>query len=343
MALFGSKTRPPVLNGAGRGKEQPKKAELQEPRILRVAWLGLKVADVVAEALFMERTLGLKHLDEGNSAAGHHIRYDCGTLELELVSGGTVWATRPKPRLSQPDVPLIPSFKVDNITHLAEQLNSREVPLTQIYEQGWGASFLFFDVERNLWQVSETRTEPAATTEQAGQIGALWLAAEDFPAQLAFYRDVIGLPLVSQPTMPRPITLEAELYQQENPPDLTPTSPDEGPALEPGATVATMDEAVTLGAVFFNDGARLALSPGGKRLEDGAERVWGRDTAFLPGFQTNNLAGLVARLSAAGVKIDGPFPYYRTPSARPNPRQTPTNSTAIRFTDPEGNVWQVFE
>jgi hypothetical protein len=76
-------------------------------------------------------------------------------------------------------------------------------------------------------------------------------------------------------------------------------------------------------------------------LENGAERVWGQDTAFLPGFQTNNLPGLVARLQAAGVKTSSPFPHYRTPS-RLDPRQ-PQTTQAIRFSDPEGNPWQVFE
>jgi catechol 2,3-dioxygenase-like lactoylglutathione lyase family enzyme len=335
MPFFGSKNRSTATLSGTKNRLPNPKTGLEEPRVLGITWLGLKAADVMAEAAFMERTLGLKHLEEGNSLSGHHIRYDCGPLELELVSGGTVWASRPKPRQGQPDVPLIPSFQVDNIKHLAAQLNEREVLMTRLFEQGWAASFFFFDAERNIWQASETRTEPAVATEEAARIGALWLAAEDFPAQVAFYRDVLGLPLVAQPDNPAPITLEAELYQQENPLITL-----DNPPVEDAAGVQP-ETPRPLEAVFFAQGVRLALSPGGRRLENGAERVWGQDTAFLPGFQTNNLPGLVARLQAAGVKTSSPFPHYRTPS-RLDPRQ-PQTTQAIRFSDPEGNPWQVFE
>jgi catechol 2,3-dioxygenase-like lactoylglutathione lyase family enzyme len=292
----------------------------------------------------MEHTLGLEAVEEGNTATSHHIRYNCGPLELELVSGGTTWATRPKPRQGQPDIALIPSFKVDNISRLAAYLNGREIPLTQVFEQGWVASFLFFDPERNLWQVSETRTEPAVATEKAAIITALWLATENFSAQVAFYRDVLGLPVVSQPTQPRPITLEAELYHQENP--VNSLDRLESPQNEKS------DQALTLEAVFFTEGVRLALSPGGTCLEGNAARVWGQDTAFLPGFQTNNLTGLVARLHAAGVQTSDPFPHFHRGATngsrppRPDFRQTSAGhhvTQAIRFTDPEGNPWQIFE
>src|ERR1700694_1527322 len=139
MGLFGSKTSQPrsTLSKSGNRKNTP-----VEPAILRLGWLGVKVADLMAESVFLERVVGLKYLDEGNSSGGHHVRYDCG-LELELVNGGTTWATRPKPRLSQPDLPVIPDFHLDNIQKLASRLHEQDVLLTQLFEQGWAASFLF--------------------------------------------------------------------------------------------------------------------------------------------------------------------------------------------------------
>ncbi len=330
MGLFGSKTgqRRSTVGGTA-----SKKATATEPAILRLGWLGVKVADVMAESAFLEGVLGLKYRDEGNSAHGHHVRYDCG-LELELVGGGTTWATRPKPRLGQPDLPLIPDFHLDNIQSLASRFHEQDIMLTQLFEQGWAASFLFFDPERNLWQASETRTEPASNTETTSRLGTLWLSVEDLPAAISFYRDVLGLPLVDEAVRPRPITLEAEQYQAENPVEF-------GPALDQSPVLEISNPPPSAGAVFFNEGVRLALSPGGLRLENAAERVWGQDTAFLPGFQTNNLSGFSNRLRAAQVKITGPFPYYHSQSNR-NPHQSqPTQ--AIRFIDPEGHRWQVFE
>ena len=209
MAIFSSKI----------GQNRPVTRDPRRPtppRILRLGWLGLKVADLMTETVFVERTLALKYLDEGNSNDGHHVRYDCG-LELELVTGGTTWATRPKPRRGQPDLPLVPSFQVDDIAAVATRLNEQEVLLTQVFEQGWAANFLFFDPERNLWQVSQTRNEPATHTDGTLRLATLWLSVEDLPAQIAFYRDVIGLPLVDEDTRPRPITLEAERERQTNP------------------------------------------------------------------------------------------------------------------------------
>lgn len=350
MPLFGKKTRPPTK--APNQPARPDKSGPKPPRILGIGWLGLKAADVYAEANFLENELGLRHIEEGNSSEGHHMRYDCRPLELELVSGGTVWATRPKPRLGQPDVPLVPSFKVDNIAAIAARLNEREVPMTQIFEQGWSSSFLFLDPERQLWQVNETHIEPPVNTEQPTIIAALWLAAEDYPAQVAFYRDVLGLPLIEQPTEARPITLRAELLQQAELAGevLEPLTegfeilpPFEKPDLLPDEVHVLTSDKVTLGAVFFQKGVRLGLSPGGKQLAEGAERVWGRDTAFLPGLQTTNLKAMTERLKAAGVKTSGPFPHYRS---QPHPDyRAPTTITtqAMRFSDPEGNLWQLYE
>jgi catechol 2,3-dioxygenase-like lactoylglutathione lyase family enzyme len=340
MPFFGNRNRPSPTTDVAKHKEHTKKIKWDEPGVLRLAWLGLKVADVVAEAGFLEHVLELKLVHEGNSTSGHHIRYDCGPLELELVTGGTTWATRPKPRQGQPDVTLIPSFKVDNISQIAGYLTEREVPTTQIFEQGWVASFFFLDVERNLWQVSETRTEAPSATEKAALINALWLSVEDFPAQVAFYRDVLGLPLVAQPTQPRPITREAELYHQENPI----SSPDQVEFSEDGKVAETS----SLEAIFFAEGAQLALSPGGKRLENGRERIWGRDTAFMPGLQTTHLADMVARLHAAGIETSGPYSHIgsKTVNGRKPTRANPALphvTQAFRFTDPEGNPWQIFE
>ncbi len=348
MPLFGSKASSKTATRPFAGSA--KKPGL-EPRILRLAWLGLKAVDIVEESTFIERTLRLQFLDEGNSTTGHHVRYNCGSIELELVTGGTVWATRPKPRRGQPDVPLIASFSVDNIISLSERLNESEVPRTQTFEQGWVASFLFLDPERNLWQVSESRVEPASQTEEASVIGSLWLSVEDYPAQLIFYRDTLGLPLVDEGPHVRPITLEAERFQAENPLErvilpASPNDPSVSPNLAEGAEVEAESGSLSdgnpgSGAVFFAEGVRLALSPGGKRLEGGAERVWGRDTAFLPGFQTNNLNGLVERLRAAGVRTTEPFPFARTLDTRE--LRSFTTRRAVRFSDPEGHVWQVFE
>src|SRR5690349_15096525 len=143
MSWFGASNKKTAIAAAS--KTKPARTFGLEPQILGLGWLGMKVADVVALAVFMEEQLGLPFVGEGNTYAGHHVRYDCGALELELVSGGTTWATRPKPRRGQPDVPLIPSFSVDNIQPVAEQLNEKELATTQVFEQGWTASCYFFD------------------------------------------------------------------------------------------------------------------------------------------------------------------------------------------------------
>ena len=321
MGLFGNSN-----NGSGAARSARKEVK----PALRLAWLGVKSADLMKEATFVEQVLKLPYIDEGNSRAGHHVRYSCG-LELELVSGGTAWATRPKPRQGQPDLSLVPSFQVDDIDVAASRLHEREVGMTQIYEQGWSASFLFLDPERNLWQVSENRTEPAVQTDELSQLGALWLSVEDLGAAEAFYAEVLGLPLADEANRPRPITLSAEQYQQENlaeepEPDGETTSPAVQTALSP------------TGALFFREGVRLALSPGGRRLEDGQDRVWGQDTAFLPGLLTPDLNGLCARLKAAGRPFSGPFSHYSNQSRQPN-----HHGRAIRFTDPEGHPWQAFD
>lgn len=311
------------------------------PTVTRLGWLGLKTADLMAETTFIERTLGLKYLDEGNSADAHHVRYDCG-LELELVSGGTAWATRPRPRRGQPDLPFIPSFAVDNIAQVASKLSEQDVLLTQVFEQGWAASFLFFDPDRNLWQVSETRNEPAAQVDRPVRLASLWLAVEDLAAQIEFYQHVLGLPLVDEDTRPRPITENAERELRDEPPAEGEPSPlPELPQVRFDPNGLELPDHAASGAVFFNQGVRLALTSGGQRLEDGAERVWGRDTAFLPGLQTNDLTGYATRLRQAGLEITGPFPYYHNQANR-DPRQS-APSQAIRFTDPEGHRWQVFQ
>lgn len=316
-----------------------------EPVIERIGWLGLKVYDVVGEALFLEEKLGLKHFGEGNSAAGHHVRFDCETLCLELVEGGKTWVSRAKPHHGSPDVPLIASFAVDNIAQISQQLHDAKVLTTQIYEQGWVASLLFFDIERNLWQISERRNEPAVGHQDLRRIGALWLAVEDLPAQIAFYRDVLGLPLSDLGNRPRPITEYGQCQRQEE--DRLPVeaggeagieldfSKDE-PLPEPVFSADTSLDEPGNGATFFDEGVRLALTPGGHRPQTGHEKQWGLDTSFMLGFQTNNLSGMAEKLKQAGVRVSQPFRFIH--SAATNRAQQ-----AIRFTDPEGNVWQIIE
>lgn len=319
-----------------------------EPRIERINWLGLKVFDSLDEALFLEEKLHLKFLNEGNSTAGHHILFDCETLQLELVGGGPTWASRAKPRQGSPDVPLVASFVVDNLEEIARQLAEDEVLATRIFDQGWVASLLFFDVERNLWQISEIRNEPAVNLNYLRRIGAVWLAAEDLLSQVAFYRDVLGLPLSDLGNRPRPITENAERHQQSEEPE----PPEETvveqavPETMADATDSTGEEAkpypdcpakeIREGATFFESGARLVLTEGGHRLENGGEKQWGHDSPFMLGFQTNDLAGMAEKLRQAGVRLSDPQAFRRSASYN-----HPTRS--FRFTDPEGNVWQISE
>ncbi len=332
MALFGGQKKKAETIVRPAPDFQPK-LKAVTPSIERVNWLGLKVADVVGVSLFLEEKLGLKFLDEGNSAAGHHVLYDCETLQLELVEGGQTWATRAKPRLGHPDVPLVASFAVDKVQQIAEQLHEAEILTTQVFDQGWVASFLFFDIERNLWQVSETRNEPAVGRDTLRRIGAVWLAAEDLPAQVAFYRDVLGLPLSDLGNRPRPITEYAEREQATTEADLSEfeqNTADVQAENQPESTSTEIHE----GATFFEQGARLVLSSGGHRLEGGHERQWGRDTSFMPGFQTNDLKGMAEKLRQAGVKLAAPDRTSRSLSR---------HRSFIRFTDPEGNICQISE
>ncbi|HEX2913640.1 MAG TPA: VOC family protein [Chloroflexia bacterium] len=348
--------KPPGIHKTGLFQRAPR----EEPRILRLGWLGLKTVDLMGETLFLERILGLEPVDEGNSNTGHHVRYNCGALELELLSGGTAWATRPKPRRGYPDVPLIPSFNVNDIDKLVNHLRDNEVLTTQVFEQGWAASFYFLDAERNLWQANETRIEQAVEAEAPPAIATIWLAVEDYEASLQFYRDVLGLPLVDEAVRPRPITLDAELYQRENPPEdlsefgfeVAENSASQEPISEYGAwespqpgngvTETTRQGAIkSQGAVFFESGARLALSPGGKRLADNAPRVWGKDSAFLPGLETNNLEGFAARLHSAGIKTSGPYTNFH--GHQGHDRRHLSSHAAIHFYDPEGHCWQVYD
>jgi catechol 2,3-dioxygenase-like lactoylglutathione lyase family enzyme len=329
-----------------RGPSQPTLLKTQEPGIERIGWLGMRVSDVLGEALFLEEKLHLKALVEGNSAAGHHVSYDCQTLRLELVEGGQAWATRAKPRKGSPDISLIPSFAVDQIEQVSQQLNEAEVMITQIYEQGWVASFLFLDVERQLWQVSETRNEPAVGTTELRRIGAVWLAVEDIYKQVPFYRDVLGLPLADLNNRARPITQAAERSQAEEDeiaehgggvePEFqtVDTSPLPRPVFS--ADADTTDNNLSDAVTFFDTGARLVLTTGGHRVEGRKEKQWGIDTPFMLGFQTNNLSAFVQRLQQAGVKVQGPFRFNA--DLAPNRLQQ-----AIRFTDPEGNTWQIYE
>lgn len=320
-------TNKPARNGNGKLKT--------EPRLLQLGWLGLKVADVVDMAIFMEQTLNLRHIEEGNTIAGHHVRYDCGTLELELVEGGTTWATRSKPRQGAPDIPLVPSFAVDHIQLLAEKLAEREVLTTQIYEQGWTAGFFLFDTERNLWQVHEKRTEPDVGTDEAGKLTALWLACADFEAQVTFYRDVLGLPLAERDATLRPITAAAEQYHAD-----VPEIPDDALQVEPEYAEIAAQPVILQGAVFFGKGTRLALSPGGTRLPNNAPRVWGKDTAFLPGLLTDDFDGFARKLTDAGITVSSTYRHIATSVGR-DPR-LPVPTRAFRFYDPEGQPWQVY-
>lgn len=329
MALFGSKQDTRHLGTSAR---QAASVSSDRPRLLNLGWLGLKAADTVAEARFLEKILKLKFLDEITSADGHTVRYRAGQLQLELIEGGATWATRPKPRRGQPDISLIPSLQFNNLDGFVNNLKEHEVPGTRIFEQGWGASVLFFDPERNLWQADEIRVEPAVTLENLPGIGALWLSVEDFAAQVAFYRDILGLEEINEGNYHPPITEAAERYNAQNPVINPATS-----TTEPGGS----QTALPTGAVFQAGDIRLALSPGGQRLEDNRERVWGQDTAFLPGFQTNNLTGFSRRLNEAGIQTTGPYPFFYVNPTPRGPQRRP--GTALRFFDPEGHPLQVYE
>ncbi len=322
-----------------------------EPHLQRIGWLGLKVSDVVGEALFLEEKLHLQARTEGNGTGGHQVTYDCDTLQLELAEGGQTWATRARPRKGNPDISLIASFAVDHIEQISQQLAEAEIATTQIYEQGWAASFLFFDPERTLWQVSETRNAPAVGFSELKRIGALWLAVEDLPEQIKFYRDVLNLPLSDVNNRARPITEAAEHQQSEEDEkgelaegvesefeiDRSVLAPHPVFSADADSDTASFGDSVT----FFDEGARLVLTTGGHRVEGRAEKQWGIDTAFMIGFQTNNLAGYHEKLKQAGVKTQGPFRAGF--NSNPNSYNNQRPGQAIRFTDPEGNVWQIYE
>jgi catechol 2,3-dioxygenase-like lactoylglutathione lyase family enzyme len=289
-------------------------ANATPPHIVRLSWLGLKVADITGQAIFFEESLGIRSISEGTARDGHHVLYELGSLHLELYEGGATWATQPKPRNGTPDIALVPGFLVDDIQSVAMELRDKEVKMTQIYEQGWVSSFLFTDPERVLWEVSQINNQPKTGTSKLANLGVLWLAAEDLEAQTAFYRDVIGLPLLDLDNRPRPLTEHAAQQQAE-------TEPISG---EPPVS---LDKPRS--AVFFPQGTRLAITGGGKTLEDRAERVWGKDTHFMGGFQAHRAQDFAEKLKSAGVKVDGTF--YNEANGR----------VSFRFTDPEGNVWKV--
>ena len=184
------------------------------PRIGRLVWLGLKVADLLGESVFLEETLQLRFADEGNSGTGHHIRYNCGPVELELIDGGMTWVSRPRSKNGSPDIPLIASFTVDLITPLVEELSEKEVPVTQLFDQDWAASALFFDPERNIWQIEQLRTAPPVGSNRLENIGTIWLECQDFERQVAFYRDVLQMPLVAQGGGKRPVTVSTEMERR---------------------------------------------------------------------------------------------------------------------------------
>jgi|GEM_PF-2545064 len=314
MPLFGRKKQnsPPSA----------KKADPKQSRILGINWLGIKSTDVVGAAIFMERTLGLNVSTEGNSNLGHHVRYNCGPIELELLEGAVTWALQPKPRHGAPDIPLIPSFVVDDIQPIATLLQEKEIPATQVFDQGWASNMLFFDPERHLWQVAQINNVPPVGTNSLSYLGVLWLAVEDLEAQVKFYQEVLGLPLTDRGGTERPVTERAEKEFQnvaEN---------EDNNKVE----TATLEQSPMpdMGAVFFEEGARLALTSGGKRLEDGAARVWGKDTAFQLGFRAINLKALAQHLTEHKVPISGPYGDNKS-------------GYWLHFTDPEGNTWRVTE
>lgn len=207
MPLFGKKNKDEAL------QTRVNSLNKSEAAVERLVWLGLKVADLMGESIFLEETLQLRFASEGNSGVGHHIRYNCGGIELELVEGGMTWASRPKPKNNTPDMPLVVSFVTDDVQAALERLKEREVPVTQIFDQERTASFLFTDPERNLWQAEEIRNAPLVGTKEIQQIGTIWLECEDLGRQIGFYRDLLRLPLVSLGGGVRPITSFTELLR----------------------------------------------------------------------------------------------------------------------------------
>ncbi len=314
MPLFGRKQQnsPPTA----------KKTDPKQPRIVGINWLGVKSTDVVGAAIFMERTLGLNLATEGNSNLGHHVKYNCGPLEMELLEGAVTWALQPKPRRGSPDIPLVPSFLVDDIQPIATIIHEKEVPATQVFDQGWASNMLFFDPERHLWQVAQINNEPPVGTNALNYLGVLWLAAEDLAAQIKFYQEVLGLPLTDRGGTERPVTERAEKEFQN-------VEETESDSI---SEIATLEDSPMpdMGAVFFEEGARLALTSGGKRLENGAARIWGKDTAFQIGFRAVNLQALAQHLAQHKVPVNGPHGDNRS-------------GYWLYFTDPEGNTWRVTE
>jgi catechol 2,3-dioxygenase-like lactoylglutathione lyase family enzyme len=145
----------------------------------------------------------------------------------------------------------------------------------------------------------------------------LWLAAEDLEAQVSFYRDVLGLPLSEKGGGQRPLsghTIPVEEIAEQAPPEAETETP----------------VGYGMGAVFFDEGTRLAISPGGLRLPDGITRVWGKDTAFQIGFKAQNVKLMAEKLSASGVKIS-------------SLGQNTAFGNWFNFTDPEGNQWRITE
>jgi catechol 2,3-dioxygenase-like lactoylglutathione lyase family enzyme len=312
MAFFGRKKPAPSGNKAADSISPG-----AEPFILGINWLGVKTNDVVRMAIFMEEVLGLPFIESGNSMAGHHVLYNCRNIRVELLEGGVTWAQHSKPRQGAPDIPLIPSFLVDEIKPIYGMLQEKEIPSTQLFDEGWVSSMLFFDPERNLWQITAVRNQPPVGTNQLDNLGVVWLAAEDLEAQVSFYRDVLGLPISENGGGARPLSGHTTPITETSEETLT----------EPESETAA---GVGMGVVFFDKGTRLAISPGGVRIPEGAARLWGKDTAFQIGFKGQNVKALAEKLSAKGVKIS-------------SVGQNTAFGHWFNFTDPEGNQWRITE
>ena len=54
--------------------------------LLRLGWLGLKAADVIAEAYFLENILKLRFVDESNTGGWNNYRYASAPLMDDIAA-----------------------------------------------------------------------------------------------------------------------------------------------------------------------------------------------------------------------------------------------------------------
>lgn len=147
-----------------------------------ITWVGLKVADLGAAGDFYVKRLGVAARFE--HAFG--LRLDTQWCDLDLVPGGRARAGGS----------LFLSFHVQSAHQAAEALRERGVQTGAIKEERWGGFTAFRDPEHNRWMVAHSVDLPPVKGNQLRRIGWLSILGQDSEALIAFYRDVLGVPLV---------------------------------------------------------------------------------------------------------------------------------------------------